>query len=74
MCIRDSWYPIAFIVTSAFGIASCEYKTLNDGTAITIKIKQGTNVQTISTKTLCVLLDGLGFLEILIHLKEHIGF
>ena len=42
----------AFIVISAGGISSCSYKSLKDGTAITIKIKQGTNVQIISIKVL----------------------
>ena len=53
------------VIISAFGIASCLYKILNDGTAITIKIKQGINVHNTSTATLCVLFDGIGFADAL---------
>ena len=41
------------------------YRILNEGTAITIKIKHGISVHKTSTATLCVLLDGLGFAEAL---------
>ena len=59
------WYPTALIVTSTFGIVSCLYKILNDGTAITIKIKHGINVHKTSTATLWVVFDGLGFFDAL---------
>jgi hypothetical protein len=41
------------------------YKILKDGTANTIKIRHGIKVHKISTVTLCVVLDGTGFLEAL---------
>ena len=46
-----------------------EYKILKDGTAITIKIKQGIRVQRTSIATLWVVLEGLGFLDSL-NLKQ----
>ena len=54
---------MALTVTSAFGIVSCEYRILKDGTAITIKIKQGIKVHNTSTATLWVLFDGTGFAD-----------
>src|SRR5210317_239301 len=57
------------IVTSAFGILSWLYKVLNEGTAITIKIKHGIKVHKTSIATLCVLVDGFGFLDAL-NLKQ----
>ena len=53
---------MALTVTSALGIISCLYNSLKDGIAITIKIKHGIKVHTISIKVLWVVFDGLGFL------------
>ena len=44
---------------------------LNDGTAITIKIKQGITVHKISIKVLCDVFDGIGFFEALNLIAEY---